>query len=178
MAVSSLHGNSARVSTQGTGPVAVGHFVAPIAGKTLSRGGAAMAGLLSQWPAIAGPALAGYTIPAKMSKAAPSPALSGINGPSVLLLKVDPAKALEVQYAVPQLIERINQALGYQAVAGLRLLQAPIHARAKQPLQKTAALRQDVTSGDGGRLGNALARMAAGVGRSKRPDRTRQDRLS
>jgi hypothetical protein len=163
MAVSSHHGNSARVPTQSAGPVAVGHFVAPIAGKTLSRGGAAMAGLLSQWPAIAGPSLAGYTIPAKMTKTGPSPALSSTNSPSVLLLKVDPAKALEVQYAVPQLIERINQSLGYQAVAGLRLLQTPIHIRGKQPLQKRAAVAEAVTSGEGGRLGTALARMAAGV---------------
>jgi hypothetical protein len=163
MAISPHHGNSAIVPTQGTGPVAVGRFIAPIAGKTLSRGGTLMAGLLSQWPAIAGPSLAGYTIPAKMTKAGPTPALSSTNGPSVLLLKVDPAKALEVQYAVPQLIERINQALGYQAVAGLRLVQAPIHARARQAPDKRVTAARAATSSEGGRLGSALARMAAGV---------------
>ena len=40
------------------GPVSVGRFVTPIAGKTLSRGGAVLTELICEWPAIAGPALA------------------------------------------------------------------------------------------------------------------------
>ena len=76
MAISLHQGNNtvpARRAHFAAGPVAVGRFIAPIAGKTLSRGGPVMAGLLSQWPAISGPALAAYTVPAKLTKGAPEP---------------------------------------------------------------------------------------------------------
>ena len=43
----------------------------------------------------------------------------------MLHLKVHPSKALEVQYSTPQLIERINQTLGFRAVSGLRVVQTP-----------------------------------------------------
>jgi hypothetical protein len=147
----------------GTGPVAVGRFIAPIAGKTLSRGGTLLAGLVSQWPAIAGPSLAAYTIPAKMTRNAPEPAFPGRNGPSTLLLKVDPAKALEVQYAATHLIERINQALGYKAVAGLRLVQAPLLKSAQTGPAKPPPLPKTAVPENASRLGSALARMAAGI---------------
>jgi hypothetical protein len=143
--------------------VAIGRFIAPVAGKTLSRGGAAMASLLGQWAAIAGPALAAHTMPAKMTKTAPGPASSGKKGPSVLLLKVDPAKALDVQYAIPQLIERINQTLGYNAIAGVRLIQVPVlHNTKKRPPAIAQPLRAGAED-KADRLGSALARMAAGV---------------
>lgn len=165
MTVSHHHSNSgaAAPALSGAGPVAIGRFIAPIAGKTLSRGGTAMAGLLSQWAAISGPSLAAYTVPEKMTKGAPEPESQGKAAPSVLHLKVDPAKALEVQYAVPQLIERINQALGYKAVAGIRLVQAPLRPRAKAAAPKAALPPQSATPVSESRLGSALARMAAGL---------------
>ncbi len=147
----------------GNGPVAIGRFVAPVAGKTLSRGGTAMAGLLAQWAAIAGPSLAAHTMPAKMTRAAPEPAFPGKTGPSVLLLKVDPIKALEVQYAIPQLIERINGALGYKAVASVRLVQSPFSPVRKKAAQPQPAPLFTGVANKPDRLGSALARMAAGV---------------
>ena len=158
------------------GPVAVGRFIAPIAGKTLSRGGAVMAGLLSQWPAISGPSLAAYTVPAKLTKSAPEPDSAGKSPASMLHLKVDPARALEVQYAIPQLVERINQTLGYKAVAGIRLVQAPVFSSrrpaapkpaapapaAPMPAPAAAAPTAEAPQ-NGGKLAAALARMAAGV---------------
>ena len=156
-----------------TGPVSVGRFVAPIAGKMLARGGTVLAELISEWATIAGPALAGYTSPAKLAKAAPEPNSEGKPAPAVLHLKVDPAKALEVQYSAPQLIERINQTLGYRAVSGLRLVQAPVQRKAPVP-RKAAAPRPDpaasavtaakaATDAPDNRLAAALARMARGV---------------
>jgi hypothetical protein len=146
-----------------TGPVAIGRFVAPVAGKTLSRGGAAMASLLGQWAAIAGPALAAYTLPAKMTKASPGPAQSATSAPSTLHLKVSPARALEVQYAIPQLIERVNQTLGYKAIAGVRLIQVPVPHGAKRRAPAAALMLQCPATEKPNRLGAALARMAAGV---------------
>ena len=153
-----------------TGPVSVGRFVAPIAGKTLARGGTVLAELISEWATIAGPALAGYTSPAKLAKAAPEPDSEGKPAPAVLHLKVDPAKALEVQYSAPQLIERINQTLGYRAVSGLRLVQAPLQKKtpgprkaAPKPAVAAPAPAKAEPAAPENRLAAALARMASGV---------------
>ncbi len=147
-----------------TGPVSVGRFVAPIAGKTLSRGGTVLAELVSEWAAIAGPSLAGYTCPAKLTKTAPDPKSAGKAAPSVLHLKVDPVKALEVQYCTPQLIERINQALGFRAVSGLRVVQDPVFNKpaAKTRTAKPVPVKEEQPKPED-RLSAALARMARGV---------------
>ncbi len=166
MAILPYRTNSAGPSrpASNAGPVAVGRFVAPIAGQALSRGGTILAELISEWPSIAGPSLAAYTCPAKITKGPPEPAFTGKAAPAMLHLKVEPARALEVQYLVPQLIERINQTLGFKAVSGLRIVQAPVLQRP----QKSTAVRKPATpplpaAGGESRLGSALARMAAGV---------------
>jgi hypothetical protein len=147
-----------------TGPVSVGRFVAPIAGKTLSRGGTVLAELVSEWPTIAGASLARYTRPEKLSKGKPEPNSASKPTPSVLHLKVDPAKALEVQYSTPQLVERINQTLGFKAVSGLRIVQAPVLRNATAQRAKPAsAPAKDEQPAPENRLSAALARMARGV---------------
>ena len=153
-----------------TGPVSVGRFVAPIAGKTLSRGGTVLADLVSEWPTIAGPSLAGYTSPAKLTKAAPEPNSAGKTAPAVLHLKVHPSKALEVQYSTPQLIERINQTLGFRAVSGLRVVQAPVLRKAAKPSRPANPAPAEVKPSPAqdepqpeNRLSAALARMGRGV---------------
>jgi hypothetical protein len=167
MAILSPRGNipvPARPVSAAGGPVAVGRFVAPIAGKALSRGGPVMTGLLSQWAAISGPSLAAYTMPAKLVRAAPGPDFPEKTAASLLHLKVDPAKALEVQYAIPQIVERINQALGYKAVEGIRVIQAPILNRTGAAVRKTQLAAQPPAGADkASRLEKALTRMAAGV---------------
>jgi hypothetical protein len=152
------------------GPVSVGSFIAPVAGKTLSRGGAVLTELVCEWATIAGPALALYTRPEKLTKGAPEPNSAGKPTPSVLHLKVDPARALEVQYSTPQLIERINQTLGFRAVSGLRVVQAPVLKKAAKPspVAKPAAPSKPAPSKNEppapeNRLSAALARMARGV---------------
>jgi len=119
------------------GPVSVGRFIAPIAGKTLARGGTVMAELMSEWPAIAGATLAAFTRPERLTKSAPQPGFEGRTPPSVLHLKVDPAKALDVQYLTPQLVERINRTLGFRAVSALRIVQGPITATAAKVRRAT-----------------------------------------
>jgi hypothetical protein len=167
-------GGAAQAVSVYTGPVSVGRFVAPIAGKTLSRGGTVLAELLREWPVIAGASLAGFTAPDRLTKAAPEPGAQGKAPPSVLHLKVDPARALEAQYCTPQLIERINQTLGYKAVSALRLVQAPVRARPAKPIRAPRPLpakaeppKSELTKAEPpqpeNRLAAALARMANGV---------------
>ncbi len=122
-----------------------------------------MSGLLAQWAAISGPSLSAYTMPAKLTRAAQEPDFPEKNNASVLQLKVDPSKALEVQYAIPQLVERINQALGYKAVAGIRVIQAPVCNRPRAAAPKPSSPLAAAGTENASRLGSALARMAAGV---------------
>src|SRR5262249_25703138 len=81
-----------------------------------------------------------------------------------LLLKVEPARSLEVQYMIPQLIERINQALGFRAVASIRLVQAPVRAAPPKPrapaISETIAKTVPDTASP---LEKALARMKLGI---------------
>ncbi|WKW49574.1 DUF721 domain-containing protein [Rhodomicrobium lacus] len=139
MAVFNEHGKSSGASAPAVpykGPVSVGRFIAPVAGKTLARGGTVMAELLAEWPAIAGESLAAHTKPERLTKGAPEPGFEGRTPPSVLLLKVDPAKALDVQYIAPQLVERINRTLGFRAVSALRIVQGPIAAKPARPARR------------------------------------------
>ncbi len=45
---------------------------------------------------------------------------------ATLVLQVDPAVALDIQYQAAQIIERVNVYFGYRAVTGLRLVQESI----------------------------------------------------
>ena len=58
-----------------------------------------------------------------------SPRRSGARPGATLILRVDPARALDVEYKARQIIERINAYFGYRAIAELRILQAPLPAR-------------------------------------------------
>jgi hypothetical protein len=123
-----------------------------------------MAELLAKWPAIAGPALAVYATPAKLTKVAQAQGFTSKNASSLLVLKVEPAKALDVQYAVPQLIERINQAFGFKAVSELRILQAPVSKKASPATASRTQPAAELLDGrNASRLDAALARMSAGV---------------
>jgi hypothetical protein len=83
------------------------------------RRGLIEARLLTDWPAIVGPALAARCQPMRLSGAR-----SGQGG--VLWVHVGGASALELQHSEPQVIERINTHFGHLAVARLRLQQAPL----------------------------------------------------
>ena len=96
--------------------------------------------LITDWPAIVGPELAAYTCPEKMSW--PRQAPQEIQGdfepapkkrPSqkpqrgiTLKLRVESHQALDVQYSLPQIMERINSYFGYRAVTDIRIIQGPI----------------------------------------------------
>ncbi|ADP72233.1 protein of unknown function DUF721 [Rhodomicrobium vannielii ATCC 17100] len=139
MAIFNQHGKSSGANASAVpykGPVSVGRFIAPVAGKTLARGGTVMAELLAEWPAIAGAGLSSHTKPERLTKGAPEPGFEGRTPPSVLLLKVEPAKALDVQYIAPQLVERINRTLGFRAVSALRIVQGPISAKPAKPVRR------------------------------------------
>ena len=94
---------------------------------------------------------------------------------ATLVLRVDGARALDVQYKAGQIIERINAYFGYAAVAQLRIVQAPIGAgpSAIPPVASKPAepLTQEVAHIADPGLRDALARLGANVQSSARAGR-------
>jgi hypothetical protein len=121
---------------QARGPKTVGSFLPQITGKVLAKKGFPNMSLLTDWPAIVGPELAAYTCPEKMSwprrqmddpeeeRATRSrKPQRGIT----LKLRVESHRALDVQYSLGEIIERINGYFGYRAVTDIRIIQGPVN---------------------------------------------------
>ena len=164
----------------------VGSFVPRLAQKAFETFGFSTVALLTEWPAIVGHDLAGYTLPERLKwprKVKPrgeaqSDVEAGCEGRpgATLVLRVEPSRALDVQYGAAQIIERINSYFGYRAVAELRLQQLSIDAggnnqTAPQPIKNTAkGAGRDASSGDellagvlDERLRDSLRRLQAGI---------------
>lgn len=116
----------------------VGTLVPKITKKVFEKFGFSTATLLTDWAIIIGADLAKYTAPERLkwprgyegAESGGEPE-SGRPG-ATLMLRVEPARALDIQYKSRLLIDRINAYFGYRAVADIRIIQAPL-------LQKPAA---------------------------------------
>ncbi len=121
----------------------VGSFVPTLTRKAFEKYGFSASTLLTDWAAIVGNDLAGYTRPERLkwprAGMTHEPIEAGGRGRpgAVLQLRVDPARALDVQYATAEIIERINSYFGYRAITDLRILQAPVEIKQPTaPIQK------------------------------------------
>lgn len=108
----------------------VGTFVPTLTRKAFEKFGFSTAALITDWARIAGAELAQYTIPDKLKWPRGGEAV-GIDEEdnrrgATLILRVDPARALDVEYRARQILERINSYFGYRAVETIRLVQAPL----------------------------------------------------
>lgn len=114
----------------------VGSFVPGLTKKACEKYGFSAASLISDWPQIVGRDLSRHTSPQRLKWPRYVPAYqdleTGCEGRpgATLILHVDPAKALDIQYGTTQLIERINGYFGYRAVSDIRIIQAPIKSEA------------------------------------------------
>jgi hypothetical protein len=129
---------------------AAGSFVPKITKAAFEKFGFPAAALLTDWAKIAGADVAAYTLPERLkwSRKAASGAeanddTDGRPG-AELVLRVDPARALDIDYKSRMLIERINQYFGYQAVGSIRVMQGHIDPQvaakiASQPAARPAA---------------------------------------
>ena len=101
--------------------------------------GFATTALLSEWPAIVGAELAGFTMPDRVvwprrREAEGEEPRRGRRGDgAVLVLRVEGPRAIEVQHRSDQILERVNTYFGYRAVVELRIRQAPVARRSKAP---------------------------------------------
>lgn len=145
---------------------AVGNWVPKLTRKAFEKYGFSTATLLMEWAAIVGEQLAGTTAPERVKwprgVEAFGEASAGPTAGATLVLRVDPSRALDVEYKAAQIIERINAYFGYRAIADLRILQAPVTPRTTvPPARPRAAAAPAPASQDP--LTAALARFEAGV---------------
>ncbi len=105
-------------------------MVPEVAGKALGKKGLGYAKLVTEWPQIVGADFADATAPVKLAFP------RGERADATLTIEIVPARAVEVQHALPQLIERVNAVFGYRAVARVKMVQrAPVRAPAMTNLR-------------------------------------------
>ena len=118
-------------------PRAVGAFVPQLTRKAFEKHGFSTAALITEWATIVGREVAACTVPERLKwprdVAVYDDVEEGARGRpgATLVLAVDPARALDIEYRAGQLIERINAFFGYRAIASLRIVQAPAVAAMK-----------------------------------------------
>ena len=110
---------------------AAGSFVPKIAAKAFEKFGFHTAEIMMQWPTIVGTEIAKWTQPERIrwprvSNAADGAGDSESRPGGTLVLRVEPARALDIEYRGAEIIERINRYFGYRAVDTLKLIQAPL----------------------------------------------------
>src|ERR1700694_1881194 len=112
-------------------------------GETFRRQGFASAELVTRWTEIVGAEIAARSEPIKIQWTRPvspshsSPASGAASGwgqePGTLVLRVDGPAAIEIQHLTGVICERVNQFLGWRAVARIALRQAPLRRATRKP---------------------------------------------
>ena len=141
-----------------------------------ARYGFAESELTGRWAEIAGAELARVTTPERIKwprGAGESTQKSG----GTLIVRAAPGRGLEVSYAIPQIIERINRFLGYGAVTSVKVVQAGswpgvTKATAAAPViiphqQQIAAIADEGLRAALERLGAGIAAAAQGSPQGK-----------
>lgn len=156
----------------------VGAFMPKLTRTAFEKFGFSTAQLLTDWAQIVGPQLAATTSPDRIKwPRAPGQDAgdregSGPRAGATLHLRVDPSRALDVQYKASLIIDRINGYFGYRAVADIRIVQAvtaggphPIAPRPPAvPVVPEPAIAAITDSG----LRAALERMQSGLAARRR----------
>lgn len=125
----------------------VNALIPKVTKKIYEKHGFPTAALLMDWPAIAGPELADYTLPERLiwprhdsdilDEVAEGSGKTRRMRAATLRLRVEGHRALDVQYGAAQLLERINSYFGYRAVSDLKIIQGPV-ARQCENIEKPA----------------------------------------
>lgn len=118
------------------GPRWLGAIVPRVARPAFRRGNPAAAGLMADWPAVIGPALAAVTRPVRLARAAKN--ADGTPAPATLTIRCAGPVALELQHMAPQVMARINQSVGFPLVGALRFERGSI-APPRPPVRPAAA---------------------------------------
>jgi hypothetical protein len=139
-------------------------------GEAFAKQGFASIELVTRWRDIVGPEFAEHTQPEKIQWPR-MPQAGGAPEPGTLVLRVEGPTALEIQHLSGVILERVNRFFGWQAVAAIKLRQAPL-SRGRQrelppPLDSaaTARLAAQLPEIKDENLRAALARLGAAIAR-------------
>lgn len=102
------------------GPREVGALLPEIGGMAFRRFGFSQGALLARWREVVGPVYARHSVPQALRF--PRGQTTG----GTLTVRVEGAFALQLQHVAPQLVERVNRLLGYEAVTRLKLVQGEV----------------------------------------------------
>jgi hypothetical protein len=134
--------------------------------EAFAKQGFASTELVTRWSEIAGAEIAEHSQPEKIQWPRPH---DGRNPePGTLVLRVEGPMAIEIQHLSGVILQRINRFFGWQAVASLRLRQAPLRRTARKPRsapdpEATARVAADLGAIADPDLRDALARLGAGI---------------
>ncbi len=134
-----------------------------IALAAFQRHGFASAELAAQWPAIAGDSAAAISAPGKISWPRANDKSAQKQG-GTLTLNAAQGRALELQYAAPRIIERVNQFLGYRAITAIKVIQGDFAAQTPRrvaPAKTSSSWEESLADINEPELQEALRRMAA-----------------
>ncbi len=110
---------------------AAGSFIPKLAAKAFERYGFHSAEIMTAWARVAGADIAACTEPERIKwprghGGQDNGDGSGASEAATLVLRVDPARALDIEYRAGEIIDRINRYFGYRAIARLTIMQAPV----------------------------------------------------
>jgi hypothetical protein len=150
---------------------AVASFLPQLARRAFEKHGFATAALLTDWAKIVGADVADCSVPERLKwPRAVAEEGEGRAG-ATLVLRVDGLRAIELQHAAPQIVERINAYFGYRAVAELRFVQGPIVRRGEGATPRARPFLAQVPGLEvipDERLRDALVRLHASIAAEQR----------
>jgi hypothetical protein len=141
-----------------------------------ARYGFAYAEVIARWPEIVGEEMARHSRPERIKWPRGAGEEARKTG-GTLVIGAAPGRALDLQYEVPRIIERINRYYGYGAIVAVKVMQgqgvapAPVH-RPAQPkkdvsIPALAAIEDEGLKTALSRLGEAVAGQAQGSPQGK-----------
>lgn len=104
----------------------VAELVMPTLDPVIRKRGLARAEIVAWWPDIVGEAYARLTLPERISWPRDGRA-------ATLVIRCDPAAALQLSYELEGIRQRLNTFLGYPAVGAVRIVQRRLRPPAAEP---------------------------------------------
>jgi hypothetical protein len=152
-------------------PKPLSDFVGRCVADVFRRRGFSSFEIVTHWDDIVGPEIAARAEPVRMQW------MRGGDGedpvPATLVVRVEGPAALEIAHQTGIIIERVNRYLGWQAVGGVALRQAPLTRRGLRPRPRriddahAAAIAAELGGIADDGLRAALGRLGAAVKQSQ-----------